>query len=207
VPQDEVEALIEPWLGTGLVSGFGAAVPIPALIDVRLKQKANETALAAIRARLAQTAPSARIDAQTDWLKPVFAAISSLQWLAIALVALLAISLAAAVLLAVRNALGTNRETIEIIHLLGATDRQIARIFQRAIGLDAVGGGVVGFALALVVILFLGRRFAALGAGMIEGGTLAWTDWLLLTMVPVASVVLAMATARLTVLQALRKML
>jgi len=207
VPQEEVDALIEPWLGIDEGSGPGFAIPVPALIDVRLEGEAGEASIAAIRERLAEAAPTARVDAQADWLKPVFGAIASLQWLAIALVALLALALAAAVLLAARSALGTNRDTIEIVHLLGGTDRQIARIFQRSIGIDAVGGGIVGFTIALVVILFLGRRFAGLGAGMVNAGTLAWSDWLLLALVPAASTLLAMVTARLTVLHALRKML
>ena len=47
----------------------------------------------------------------------------------------------AAVWLAARNALGGNRDTIEIVHLLGGSDAQIARIFQRSILADAVIGG------------------------------------------------------------------
>lgn len=207
VPQDEVDALIEPWLGTGLESGLGTAVPVPALIDVQLEGDVSASRLADIRARLADAAPSARVDAQSGWLKPVFNAIASLQWLAIALVLLLAVALAAAVLLAARNALGANRETIEIVHLLGGTDRQIARVFQRSIGIDAIGGGIVGLMLAVVVILFLGRRFAGLGAGLVDSGSLGWSDWLLLALVPVAAALLAMLTARLTVLHALRRML
>jgi cell division transport system permease protein len=207
VPQEEVDALIEPWLGIDEGAGPGFEIPVPALIDVRLKGEAGEAAIASIRGGLAEASPSARVDAQADWLKPVFGAIASLQWLAIALVALLALALAAAVLLAARTALGTNRDTIEIVHLLGGTDRQIARIFQRSIGIDAVGGGIVGFTMALVVILFLSRRFAGLGAGMVDAGALAWGDWLLLALVPVISVLLAMLTARLTVLHALHKML
>ena len=50
-------------------------------------------------------------------------------------------------------------------------------------------------------------RFAGLGAGMVNAGTLAWSDWLLLALVPAASTLLAMVTVRLTVLHALRKML
>jgi cell division transport system permease protein len=56
-------------------------------------------------------------------------------------------------------------------------------------------------------VLLLGNRFAALGAGMISGGTLGWLDWVLLALIPVAGVLLAAVTARLTVLAALRKML
>lgn len=207
VPQQELDALVAPWLGTGVETATGVGIPVPALIDVRLQRAASAERVAAIQRMLAQVAPSARVDAQASWLKPVFDAIVSLQWLAIALVGLLAAALAAAVLLAARSALGTNRDTIEIVHLLGGTDAQIARVFQRSIGFDAAGGGAVGLALALVVILSLGRRFAGLGAGMVSSGALVWTDWLLLALVPLLAAGLAMVTARLTVMHALRKML
>jgi len=206
VPRAEVDALIEPWLGSE--AGVGnAEIPVPDLIDVHLAGEASADRASALQEELRRSAPSARVDAQSGWLRPVFAALQSLQWLAIALMVLLAIALASAVLLAARSALGSNRDTIEIVHLLGGTDAQIARVFQRSIGVDAASGGAVGFVLALAVILFLGRRFAQLGAGMVNGGTLGWTDWALLALVPLAAIVLAMVTARLTVLQTLRKML
>ena len=55
---------------------------------------------------------------------------------------------AATVVLAARAALDTHRGTIEILHLMGATDVQVARLFQRRIALDALFGGLVGFILA-----------------------------------------------------------
>ena len=128
-------------------------------------------------------------------------------FLAVALVCLLALALAAAVLLAVRSALGANRDTIEVVHLLGGTDAQIARVFQRATGIDAAGGGLLGMLLALVVVLFLARQFGSLGAGLVDQGALGWSDWATLGGVPVVAVVLAMVTARFTVMHTLRKML
>jgi len=207
VPQEELDALIEPWLGTGIGAATGFAIPVPALIDVRLDGPAGPARLRAIREALAPVAPSARVDAQSNWLRPVFDAMVSLQILAAALVVLLAFALAAAVLLAARSALGANRDTIEIVHLLGGTDAQVARVFQRSIGYDAAGGGAAGLLLAMVVILALGRRFAGLGAGLVDSGALIWSDWLLLALVPLLATLLAMVTARLTVLHALRKML
>ena len=65
----------------------------------------------------------------------------------------------------------------------------------------------MGLGLGLAAVLLLGRQFGALGAGMISGGTLDWLDWVLLALIPVAGVVLAAVTARLTVLRALRQML
>ena len=205
VSQDEVDKLIEPWLGKS-ASG-DAGIPVPALVDARLRGGATGETLGGLRQMLHRVAPAARVDAQSSWLGPVFGAIDTLRWLSLALVGLLGSALAAAVLLAVRNALGSNRDTIEIVHLLGGTDAQIARIFQRAIGYDAGVGGVVGLALGLVVVLLMGQQFAALGAGLVSSGALGWTDWLLLALIPLIGVVLAMFTARQTVVRALRKML
>lgn len=204
VPEAEIEDLLEPWLGVG---GEEETVPVPALIDVRVRGEADEAALAAMRDALADVAPDARIDAQASWLRPVFSAIASLQWLSLALVTLLGLTSAAAVWLAARSALGSNRETIEIVHLLGGTDGQIARIFQRSVAFDAMLGGAVGLALGLAAILLLGRQFAELGSGMVAGGGLGWMDWLAIALIPVAAVVIAMLTARITVLSALRRIL
>src|SRR3546814_16441797 len=87
--------MIEPWLGTGIGTATGSAIPVPALIDVRLKDRATPKALSLIETALKPAAPSARVDAQSNWLKPVFDAMVSLQLLAIALVALLALALTA----------------------------------------------------------------------------------------------------------------
>lgn len=208
VPEAEIASLIEPWLGTdGADEDDSSAIPVPALIDARLAQQVTPARVAALQKSLKGVAPAARVDAQSSWLEPVFDAIESLQWLALALVGLLALAMGSAVLLASRTALGTNRETIEIVHLLGGTDAQIARTFQRSIGIDAAGGGAVGLMLGLVVVMFLGRRFAGLGAGMVDGGALGWPDWLLLGLVPVVGVIIAMLTARITVMRSLREML
>ena len=183
------------------------AIPTPALIDLRLRGEVTPERLADLRASLASVAPAARIDAQASWLAPVFGAISSLQYLAIGLVLLLAATSAAAVWLAARSALGANRDTIEVIHHLGGTDGQIAAIFQRSIALDALAGGTAGLLAALGAILLLGQQFADLGSGLVEGGGLGPGDWLAIAAVPFAGVLLAMLTARVTVISALRQLL
>jgi cell division transport system permease protein len=205
VPEAELDGLIEPWLGEA--GADSDAVPTPALIDARLRGAVTDVRLEEIRTALARQAPAAQVDAQASWLTPVFGAISSLQLLALGLVVLLAATSAAAVWLAARSALGANRETIEIVHLLGGTDGQIARIFQRSVGLDALLGGIAGLALGVIAVLLLGRQFAGLGSGMVAGGGLDLGDWLAIAAIPLAGAVIAVLTARLTVLSALRKIL
>lgn len=204
VPQEEVEALMEPWLGSGASS---EAVPLPALLDLQLARAAGDGELERLRALLRKDAPDARIDAQSEWLAPVLSALSSLKWMAFGLIALLSFTGAAAVWLAARNALGSNRSTIEIVHLLGGNDDQIARIFQRSIFLDAAAGGLLGLVLGAAAIWMLGAQFAALDSGLVAGGGLLPVDWLILAIVPLAAIAIAVYTARVTVLSSLRKML
>lgn len=204
LPDEQVEALLEPWLGAGATD---ESLPLPSLIDVRFQGEADEALLKRLRGTLARIAPSARIDAQSTWLAPVLRALSTLRWMSLGLVLLLAFTGAAAVWLAARNALGTNRDTIEIVHLLGGNDNQIARIFQRSILLDAAVGGALGLVLGAGAVLLMGAQFAALDSGLVAGGGLGPTDWLILGTVPLFAVAIAVYTARMTVLSSLGRML
>lgn len=204
VPEAELASLVEPWLGETAASD---AIALPALIDVRVEGAADASLLARLRDELARVAPAARLDRQADWLGPVFDTIRALRWLALMLIVLLTLASAAAVWLAARNALDANRETIEIVHHLGGNDAQIAGIFQRSVLTDAAMGGVVGLVFGAVALALLGARFAALQSGMVESGSLSALDWLLIALVPVAMTVVALFTARRTVMVRLGRML
>ncbi len=206
VPDEELTELLEPWLGEMAANGEDG-VPIPALIDVRLSGPVTTARLNEMRGELLAQAPAARLDAQASWLRPVFDAIRSMQYLAIGLIILLALTSAAAVWLAARSALGSNRDTIEVIHHLGGSDSQIAGIFQRSIAWDAALGGAAGLLLGLAAIFVLGQQFAQLGSGLVAGGGLGPVDWSLIGAIPVIGIVLAVITARFTVIAALKRML
>ena len=204
VPEDELQDLVEPWLGATAESGDLA---LPVLIDVRLANEADETAIENVKSSLARVAPAARIDAQAAWLGPVFGAIRALRWLALALIVLLTLASAAAVWLASRNAFDANRATIEIVHHLGAGDAQIASLFQRSVLVDAMIGGTLGLGFGAVALTVIGARFAALGSGAVDNGAFAPLDWILVALVPLAMAGVALLTARRTVLTRLERML
>lgn len=204
VPAAELEQLIEPWLGEAAGS---PDLALPVLIDARLTAGADENAAARLQSALARAAPSARIDAQSDWLGPVFGAIRALRWVAWMLIVLLTLASAAAVWLAARNAFDSNRATIDIVHHLGAGDLQIARLFQRSVLVDAILGSVLGLGVGVAVLALLGARFAALGSGLVDNGAFSGVDWLLVALVPVITTYVALLTARRTVMARLGRML
>jgi len=203
VPEAETEALLEPWLGAAAAT---SDLPIPALIDVDLTPE-GRAGLERLRATVVSVAPAARVDDSAQWLAPLARLIGALQWLAAALVLLMVGATAATVVLAARAALDTHRGTIEILHLMGATDLQVARLFQRRIALDAAFGGLVGFILAGAVLIAIGERVSALGSELLGSAAIPAEGWITLLALPAFGVILAMMVARLTILRALGRML
>lgn len=203
VPDAEIQALLEPWIGAGAIE---ADLPVPSLIDVDLEPEEAE-GVERLRAAVAVAAPAARIDDNAQWLAPLADLIGALKWLAAGLVLLMVGATAATVVLAARAALDTHRDTIEILHLMGATDVQVARLFQRRIALDALFGGLVGFILAGVVLIALGDRVSALGSELLGAATISPLGWGVLLVLPIFGVLLAMLVARVTILRALGRLL
>ena len=203
VEQKEMERLLEPWIGEG---GLEGELPVPAMIDAELSPEAYGD-LSIIREAVAAVAPSARVDDNAQWLAPLAKLISALKWLSGGLVLLMIMATAATVVLAARAALDVHRGTIEVLHLMGATDVQVARLFQRRIALDALFGGTVGLLAAAIVLLVIGNRVGALGSELLGSAGLPLTSWVLLVALPVAGVFLAMLVARTTILRALGTLL
>ncbi len=203
VGMDEMKALLAPWLGAG---DLEQELPLPVLIDAVFapdRPRDEGTLATALR----RVAPAAYVDEHGRSLAPLAGLIAALKWLALALVVLMATAAAAVVMLAARAALDTYRAAIDIMHLLGATDVQVARLFQRRLALDALFGGLIGLVAAATVILLIGRRIGTIGSELIGSVTLPPGAWAVLLLLPWLGAALAMLAARLTVLAALRRIL
>ena len=203
IEAEEMTDLLEPWLGQG---GLARDLPVPVMIDVDLTPAAYQR-LDAIRTTVTDVAPSARIDDNAQWLAPLAKLIDALKWLATGLIVLMVGATTATVVLAARAALDTHRGTIEVMHLMGSTDVQVARLFQRRIALDALFGGALGFIVAAIVLMIIAHRVGALGSELLGSAGLPLVNWLILLAVPAAGVLLATLVARLTILRALGRLL
>jgi cell division transport system permease protein len=203
VDRAELAELMRPWLGE---AGLDADLPIPAMVDVDLRQS-DDAAVAAVTRVAHAATPAARVDWHASWLAPVRRFLRTLGWVAFGLVAVMATATAAVVLLSARAGLDTHRGTIDILHMLGATDVQIARLFQQRIAVDTLSGGLIGTVAGLAVVLVVGLQIGGLDSQVLAGLELSTLDWLLIVATPIAFMLLAMVAARIAVLRALGKIL
>lgn len=137
----ESEKLLEPWLGAGLDL---TQLPIPRVILVRLRGQRPED-LPKLRSALASAVPEADLDDHRAWATRLGAMADAVVTLAAGLFLLMIVAMGTAIGFATRGAMAGNREIVEVLHLVGATDAFIAREFQthfRRLGFRgaAIGG-------------------------------------------------------------------
>ena len=203
VDDNEIIVLMKQWLGD---DADALGLPMPALIDVDLVGAADEGSLARLDHVVKTASPVARVEPHANWLGPVSNLVSTFAWLAFVLVIMLTIAVGAVVMLTARSALTVHHGTIELLHLIGANDAQISRLFQRRLALDAGFGGMVGFLAALTVILLVGSQVGKVGSALMSQASLGW-GWLVLPLIPIVLIFVAALTARFTISNALRRIL
>ena len=202
-----IAKLIEPWLGTALSP---ADLELPRLIDVRL-DPAGHADLAALRAKLTAAVPNTMLDDHQLWLDSLAHFARSAELTAIGILVLIGGVAVISVSFATRTGLAVHRETIELLHLIGARDTYVARQFERQALRLALVGGTIGLALTAAALMalsqaanasaFLGYSVTLLPALHLHG----W-NWVVLAVLPLIAGLVAMATARLTVLTTLRRL-
>ena len=127
ISEKKLIGLLEPWLGTGNVT---ADLPIPVMIDVILnpEKRFNEKGL---RIELSAVAPGAKLDTHGRWRQNLERGLQTMRILAGLILMLVTIATATVIIFATRAGLGTNKETVEVLHLIGAHDKFISRQFER----------------------------------------------------------------------------
>lgn len=192
VAMDQAQALIAPYMDGVQPS----ELPLPVLIEL---DGGNRDQVA----RRFKDLPNVQVSAAGAELGPLIRLIDALRGvsLGIALVAVAATGLIA--MLAARAALAREGATLNILHALGATDRQISYLVTGKIARDAGIGAALGLGTGLLVILTIASRIAAIGTGV--SPALSPAAWVILLLLPVALVGLAVLAAQAALMLALRR--
>ncbi|MGE5537475.1 MAG: cell division protein FtsX [Gemmatimonas sp.] len=199
----ETAALLEPWLGAG---DFVASLPLPTIVDVRLQAGARIN-VAGLTEMLASEVPGTTVDDHRRWTDRLVTILRAIEALAAAVVALVILAAVGMIVFATRSALAVHAETIELLHIMGATDGVIASSFARQALLLGLKGGLIGLGAAIAAGGGIAAAFARLPAGLLPKVALSPVEGVVLVLVPVAVASIAALTARRTVLSALKRML
>jgi cell division transport system permease protein len=202
IPANELEALLEPWFGVGNVTDD---LPVPAMVSVTIQQGV-QVDTAALNARLQTSAPDASLDDHQQWIGQLASLSNMVQVTVFVSIALIVLTTIAMVVFATKSALTAHRETVEIVHLIGAKDSFISSEFRKLFMLHGFKGGLIGLIAAILTIALILYLAARIGGGLLPQLDLTAGQMTLLGLVPLLTSLLSMWTADVTVRHALGKM-
>jgi cell division transport system permease protein len=145
----ESEALVAPWLGAGLDL---SQLPMPRMIVVKL-DPAQRPDVDDIKSALARAAPNATFDDHRLFMRRVGDMARAAAAAAGLIFTLILAALGVVVASATRAAVATNREIVDVLHIVGAADAFIAREFQRRFLSLGLRGALVGAGAATAFLL------------------------------------------------------
>lgn len=196
---EEQRGLLEPWFGPDLPVD---ALPLPRLIEFR--EVAPGFDATGLRLRLEAEAPGAVLDDHTRWRAPLVLAAERLRTLGVLSVGIIGIVVAALITLAASAALASNRQVIEVLRLIGATDTYIARAFVRRFTLRAMLGALIGTAAGMAAVAVLPATQEA--GGFLTGLGLQGAEWAAPLVLPAIIGLLAFVATRAAAFRALREL-
>ncbi|UTW55150.1 ABC transporter permease [Kordiimonas sp. SCSIO 12610] len=199
----KVLELLSPWLGE-LPTESG--LPIPTLIEVNLISP-DSVNIPALKQRLTTISSNIRLDDHQAWMLQIFKLASTIRWVLGVVVFMIILSTISIVIFGCRAGLATHRESIEIIHMLGAEDNIIAKAFDERYMLHGLKGGAIGTVIAAIVMYLLSNLVDSLGAGLISAIVPQFSSLWWLILLPFATCVITMFTARFTTKRALMELM
>ena len=119
--------LLEPWLGqTDALN----ALPVPRLIAIEL-DRSQPPDLDAAAPTLNREFKGVTLDDHRRWQQQIRTITRSFALGGLAILLLVGAATTAIIVSATKSAMASNREIVEVLHFVGATDRFIAREFER----------------------------------------------------------------------------
>jgi cell division transport system permease protein len=201
--KQESERLLEPWLGTGL--DFND-LPVPRLIVLKLQAEVKPD-FTKLRQALRDQVPGASLDDHALWVSRLSTMANTIIGVGVILVTLVLLAAGLAVTFATRGAMAGNREVVDVLHFVGASDDFIAREFQRRFFRLGLRGSAAGAGAALIMTIALGfitRSWRASPAGdqleaLFGSFSIGWRGYAVVVLIALAVALITGIVSRLTV--------
>jgi cell division transport system permease protein len=155
--------LLEPWLGQ---TDALASLPVPRLIAIELDRQSPPD-LGMMRAELGKQFKGVSLDDHRRWQQQIRTITRSFALGGLAILLLVGAATTSIIVSATKSAMASNREIVEVLHFVGATDRFIAREFERHFLRLGVRAGIVGAVWAMFVFLVMPTVMELLGGGSV----------------------------------------
>lgn len=194
VPDERLRQLLAPWLGE--VPGL----PLPRMLAITLRMETDQIPLL----EAVQGIPGAQLELRSEAVRLAMRLAEGLGGLSLAMLGLTGLVGAALVAVATRAGIAARRDTILILHELGARDGDIAGRFAARLAWLCATGALAGLAIAIPALWFLAMQ--ALPVVLAREALASDLPWAWLALLPPSAALIGWGTAWATLRLWLRRL-
>ena len=200
IPDREINEALEPWLGaqTPILD-----LPLPTLVDVAI-ESGQTVDVQVLTKKLSAVAPGTVVEEHSMWLGRLMDITNTVETVSMSVMFLVLISVVITVVFSTRTWMAINRETVEVLHLIGAHDSYIAHQFQKHTFWLSSVGAAGGFALGTSFVLLIQFYISRLSDSFFLDLTLGDIQWAALCLLPAAAIIIVITTVGFTVKSVMR---
>lgn len=200
--ETQMSDLMEPWLGA---SEKITDLPLPALLDVSLDDS-QPFDFVAFKNQMQEAVPAAQVDSHRVWLSHLIETARAIQNMIAFILFLLILTTSFTVIYTTSSSLALQAPVIKLLHMMGARDTIIAFQYAFFNFLKALGGGVVGFVLALPIIWIASTLFNPVQDPLFDAARLSADQIYIVLAIPLMAALFAFIAAFLTILKTLGRL-
>ena len=197
---EQMQELMVPWLGA---DANLSELPLPKLIDVTV-DASHPPLLEQLKADLAEKVPGAILDSHRIWLGDLVKLANAILSLIIFILVLLLATATTAIIYITNASLSIQEYELSLVHMLGAQDLYITTHYAWHNLKKSLMGSLIGFALALPIILGIAIFLRSISAQIFQSG-LTPSQWASLLFIPMGTALLAFVTTFQTVWRFLKR--
>lgn len=157
---EESQNLLKPWLGQGLDL---STLEIPRLVAVQLSDP-RDADIARLENDL-KSIKGASLDTHAAWRQELNTMAGAVVVSGLLVLALIVVATVLAIIFATRGTMATNREIVDVLHFIGASNSFIAGEFQGRFLIIGFRGGIVGGLGAILFFILVSIFAGNTGAG------------------------------------------
>jgi len=204
VEQADLQKMLVPWLGANMAAS--GEIPLPVVLDVTLKDGVSVD-VQKLQAGLSQIAEGTEVDTHEAWVSAFVKFSAAIRAVMTLFAVLIIVIIALMIAFTSRASLHLHGKAVRLLHSIGAEDGYIARQFQQEACAITLRGAVAGCALAAIGFFAMDYYMQSLGNSSIPSLAISAFHFELLAAVALVCGFVAWITARIAVMNQLKRML
>lgn len=148
---EQSEALLRPWLGNDIDM---TELRIPRLVTVHLSDPGHAD-IEKLRNGISAI-PGASLETHSAWRQQLNTMAGTIVLSGLLVLLLIVAATVLAIIFATRGTMASNREIVDVLHFIGASNRFVAGQFQGRFLMLGIRGGLIGAVCALLFFLLAG---------------------------------------------------